>query len=187
MSNTEDSDTSPTLDGSHPSSPTEKPKKCSNIIGGVVSKTMAVTSILKTTTRSNDQPTVEIDDVESGLHSSIVETTETQCTTIVQTTSVYTTAIDTTAVDASIIYTTSVSNGCNTTTPRTVDTISCTCCTLIGSSEDCSKNEKLQSDRLEFLLQFLNVTVMHSSQAILQFYLHVMPMKIILVIFPKNQ
>ena len=154
MSNTEDSDSSPTLDGSHPSSPNEKPKKCSNIIGGVVSKTMAVTSILKTTTRSNDQPTVEMDDVECGLNSGIVETTETQCTTIVQTTSVYTTAIDTTAVDASIIYTTSVSNGCNTTTPRTVDTISCTCCTLIGSSEDCSKNEKLQSDRLEIYFSF---------------------------------
>ena len=150
FSNTEDSESSPSPDDSDPSSTAGESSKLTSIVGGVVSQTMAVTSILKTTTRSNEDTKIDIGDRECENDFMIGQTTEIQCTTVVETTTVITSAIDTTAIDSSNTYTTSTPNGCNSTTPMTVDTISCTCCTLVGSSEVCSKNENLQTDRLEF-------------------------------------
>ena len=151
MSNTEDSESSPSPGNSNPSTPAGKPSKSSCIIGGEVCQTMAVTSILKTTTRCNDETEIEMEDIECKTDSFIGESSAIQCTTIIETTTVCTTVIDTTAIDTNNSTTTSMSNGCYKTTPVTVDTSSCNCCTLVGSSEVCSKNENLQSDRLEFV------------------------------------
>ena len=152
MSNTEDSGSSPSSDNSDPSTPAEKPSKNSCVIGGEVCQTMAVTSILKTTTRCNDETKIEMQDIECETDSFMGESTTIQCTTIIETTTVYTTVIDTTAIDTNNTTTTSMSNGCTKTTPVTVDTVSCNCCTLVGSSEVCSKDENLRSDRLEFCI-----------------------------------
>ena len=169
MSNPEDSESSPSHDNSDPSTPAEKPSKTLCVIDGEVCQTMAVTSILKTTTRCNDETKIEMQDIESETGSINDENTTIQCTTIIETTTVYTTAIDTKAIDTSNATTTSMSNGCYTTTPVVVDTVSCNCCTLVGSSEVCSKNENLQSDRLEFCIflflhHILNEFFSHFSQ-----------------------
>ena len=85
-SNTEDSGSSTSPDDSHPPSPAEKLNKCSSTLGAVVSQTMSVTSILKTSTRNNDRPKIEMENVELGEGSIVNETTENQSTTIVETT-----------------------------------------------------------------------------------------------------
>ena len=149
MNNADDSESSPSHDNSDPSTPAGNPSKNLCVIEGEVCQTMAVTSILKTTTRCNDETKIEMEDIECESGSFIDENTTIQCTTIIETTTVYTTAIDTKAIDTSNATTTSMSNGCYTTTPVVVDTVSCNCCTLIGSSDVCSKNENLRSDRLE--------------------------------------
>ena len=169
MSNTEDSGSSSSSDESHPTSSPKKSNKRSSTVGAVVSQTMSVTSILKTSNRNNDQPKNEMEDVERGEVSIDIETTESHCTTIVETTTIYTTAID-----VNNTYTTSIANGSNTMTPTTIDTISCTCCTLVGSSDVCSKTENLRSDRLDFsLFLLLNDIINHSSHVISHFMLHV--------------
>ena len=165
MSNTEDSESSPSSDNSVPSTPAGKLSKNSCVIGGEVCQTMAVTSILKTTTRCSDETKIEMEDIECETNSFIDESTTIQCTTIIETATVYTTVIDTTAIDTNNTTTTSMSNGCYKTTPVTVDTVSCSCCTLVGSSEVCPNNENPRSDRLEFcIFLFLHHIKMNSSR-----------------------
>ena len=165
MSNTEDSESSPSSDNSVPSTPAGKLSKNSCVIGGEVCQTMAVTSILKTTTRCSDETKIEMEDIECETDSFIDGSTTIQCTTIIETTTVYTTVIDTTAIDTNNTTTTSMSNGCYKTTPVTVDTVSCSCCTLVGSSEVCPNNENPRSDRLEFcIFLFLHHIKMNSSR-----------------------